>query len=446
MTSPSVSSYPVQERIGAGRIVLFCIIFFGLAVTEEVSNVMLPLTLQRLTADFTLSFNLPVFGAVTLGSAFVIGLILALNPLFGVIAQPLVGVISDRVWTRVGRRAFFIIISAPIVALCLVSVPLTSTMWKLVMIVVVYQFFQDVLWGSDHPLLADLFPSRQRGMVVGMLAISYQLGAVFVSRVGLAWVDAHDIANGGEYFGLPLYGTAAVLQICLVMVLAFFLWEKPNPGPPRPKVTIKSYVADFVAQPGLLRMGWIHFLRAFMYHSATSFLVLFGTITLGATLGDYARMMGWLPLTAMGYVWIVGMVADRVRRERMLLFGFGVSVVGYALAWTANTLFVLAIAYLIFGFAWTVLEITFKSLVTDFYPREMVGQLAGAINIFFAAGRTLAVISVGALVGLFDNNYRLIWIVAGVTGVVCYLVARKVTDPRIAAEAKVAAEAWENRP
>ena len=438
------SAFSVQERIGPGRILLFCIIFFGLAVTEEVSNTMLPLTLQRMTADFTLSFTLPMYGIVTIGSAFVIGLILALNPLFGVIAQPLVGVISDRVWTRVGRRAFFIIISAPVVALCLVSVPLTSTLWKLVMIVVVYQFFQDVLWGSDHPLLADLFPSRQRGMVAGMLAISYQLGAVFVSRVGLAWVEAHEAANGGELFGLPLYGTAAALQIGLVMGLAFFLWEKPNPGPPRPRVTMKSYVKDFAEQPGLLRMGWIHFLRAFMYNSATSFLVLFGTVTIGAKLGDYARVMGWLPLTAMGYVWIVGMVADKVRRERMLLFGFVVSVVGYALAWTANTLFVLAVAFLIFRFAWTVLEITFKSLVTDFYPREMVGQLAGAINIFYAAGRTLAVISVGALVGIFDNNYRLIWIVAGVTGVVCYLVTRKVTDPRIEAEAKAATEALEN--
>ena len=435
------TTYPVQERIGPGRILLFCIIFFGLAVTEEVSNTMLPLTLQRMTEDFSLSFNLPVFGAVTMGSAFVIGLILALNPLFGVIAQPLVGVVSDRVWTRVGRRAFFIIVAAPVVAFCLVSVPLTSTLWKLVLIVVVYQFFQDVLWGSDHPLLADLFPSRQRGMVAGMLAISYQLGAVFVSRVGLEWVEAHEQANGGELFGLPLYTTAAALQICLVMGLAFFLWEKPNPGPPRPKVTIKSYITDFAAQPGLLRMGWIHFLRAYMYNSATAFLVLFGTITLGASLGDYARMMGWLPMTAMAYVWLVGIVADKVRRERMLMFGFAASVAGYALAWTSHTLFMLAAAFLIFRFAWTVLEITFKSLVTDFYPREMVGQLAGAINIFYAAGRTLAVVSVGALVGLFDNNYRIVWIVAGVTGVVCFLVARKVTDPRIEAEAKAAAAA-----
>jgi|GEM_PF-900529 len=432
------TSFPEQERIGPGQIILFCVIFFGLAVTEEVSNIMLPLTLKRITEDITLSVQVPLMGEVTLGSAFIIGLILALNPLFGVIAQPLVGVISDRVWTRVGRRAFFIIVASPVVALCLVSVPLTSTLWKLVGIVVVYQFSQDVLWGSDHPLLADLFPSRQRGTVLGVLAVSYQLGAVFVSRVGLVWVEAHDVAKEGVMFGLPLYATAAVLQITLVMGLAFFLWEKPNPGPPRPKVTVKSYVKDFVAQPGLLRMGWIHFLRAFMYTAATAFLVLFAIETLGASMGEYARTMGWLPLTALGYVWLVGIVADRVRRERMLMFGFAMSVVGYAIAWTASTLWVLAAAFLIFRFAWTVLEIAFKSLVTDFYPREMVGQLAGAINIFFAAGRTLAVISVGTLVGFFDNNYRVVWIVAVGMGVGCFIVARKVTDPRIEAEAKAA--------
>ena len=87
-----------------------------------------------------------------------IALILFINPAFGFIAQPIVGVLGDKIWTPVGRRAFFLITGAPIVAICLWFVPEARFLWHLVVLVVVYQFFQDVLWGSDHPLLADLFP------------------------------------------------------------------------------------------------------------------------------------------------------------------------------------------------------------------------------------------------------------------------------------------------
>ncbi len=426
--TPGKSALP--ERASPKRIVLFCLIFFGLAVTEEVSNHVLPLTLKRVTEGFTTTFSLPMFGEVTLGSAFVIGLILALNPAFGFIAQPLVGAISDRVWTRVGRRAFFMIIAAPVVALCLVSIPLTMTLWKIVVLVVIYQFFQDVLWGSDHPLLADLFPSRQRGFVAGAIAASYQIGAVFVNRVGLELVERHDLANNGANFGLPIYWIAAACQIGLVMGLAFFLWEKPHAGPPRPKLTPRTYVRDFLAQPGLLRMGMVNFLRAYMYAAAMGFLVLYGTVTLEASLSEYARVMGLLPLTALVYVWIVGPICDRVRRERLLTLGFLVSVVGYAVAWSAPSILWLAAAFLLFRFAWVVIEISYKSLVTDFYPREMVGQLAGAINIFYASGRTLALVTVGAIVGYFNNDYRVAWVVAMIGGGVCLWVMRGVRDPR----------------
>ena len=89
-------------RVGPWRIALFACIFFGLAVTEEVSINVLPLTLKRITGGILLQFDLPFSvpwlapeGRVSIGSAFVIGLVLALNPFFGFIAQPLVGAFGN---------------------------------------------------------------------------------------------------------------------------------------------------------------------------------------------------------------------------------------------------------------------------------------------------------------------------------------------------------------
>ena len=43
--------------------------------------------------------------------------------------------------------------------------------------------------------------------------------------------------------------------------------------------------------------------------AGTGFLVLFGTVTLGANKSDYSRMMRWLPLLALVFVWQAGILA-----------------------------------------------------------------------------------------------------------------------------------------
>lgn len=411
--STSLASFHAS-KIGAGRVLLFCLIFFGLAVTEEVSNQLLPLTLHRLT-----------------GSAAAIGAILALNPLFGFIAQPLVGWWSDRVWTRFGRRATFLIVAAPIVALCHVAIPSVGELWKVVMIVIVYQFCQDILWGSDHPLLADLFPSKMRGLIAGLLSMSYQLGNVFVTRYGLKLVDAHEKAHGGEHFGAPLYYWAAFFQVTLVMGLAFFLWEKPRPaGSSAGRMTPRIYLRDFASQPGLLRAAWINFGLAFQVTAATGFLVLFGTVTLGASKSDYAQAMGWLPMIGFAYVGLIGLAADRFSRRRLLMIGFAGCAGGYVLGWQAQSLTMLAVAFLVFKFFTSTVELTYKAFITDFYPTNKIGQLAGAVNVFYATGRTISYVLVGAVVAACGNDYRLVWLVAIVVALANLAMMFTVREPQ----------------
>ncbi|MDQ5979713.1 MAG: transporter, partial [Verrucomicrobiota bacterium] len=50
--------------------------------------------------------------------------------------------------------------------------------------------------------------------------------------------------------------------------------------------------------------------------------------------------------------------------------------------------------------------------------------------IFYASGRTLALVSVGALIGAFGNDYRLAWPVAIAAAFVSIWVLRGVRDPR----------------
>ena len=141
--------------------------------TEQLSIHLLPATVEGFTTSPSL-----------------IALILFINPAFGFITQPLVGILGDKIWTPVGRRALFLITGAPIVGLCLWFLPEARFLWHLVILVLVYQFFQDMMWGSDHPLLADLFPPKQRLFVSGLLIAVGQLATLIFLKFGMKQLDA----------------------------------------------------------------------------------------------------------------------------------------------------------------------------------------------------------------------------------------------------------------
>ena len=214
-----------QEKAPVSVFIILCSIWCGLVITEAISANILPLTIKAFTAN-------PA----------VIGLILALNPFFGFIAQPLVGILGDRIWTPLGRRAFFLIVGAPIVAICLVLIPEVRILWFLVVLVVIYQFTQDILWGSDHPLLADLVPARQRILANSLILTSSQLVGFFFLKRGMGWLLR---VAGDDLGGEILYFIAAFAQVVLVAGAAFFLKEKKPVLSDRPRLTPVRYFKDF---------------------------------------------------------------------------------------------------------------------------------------------------------------------------------------------------------
>jgi hypothetical protein len=81
--------------------------------------------------------------------------------------------------------------------------------------------------------------------------------------------------------------------------------------------------------------------------------------------------------------------------------------------------------------------------MSDRYPADKIGQLTGAVNIFYAVGRTAALVFIGALVkwlnptvdwssveGVARIDYSVVWIVAAVAGICGILLLQTVRDYR----------------
>ncbi len=415
-----MQSYPSQLPEPATRTSLSlrngCVLyslFFGASITEAVSVNLIPLTLALFTRDPNIIFW-----------------ILAINPALGFIVQPVFGLISDRVWTRLGRRAVFLVCAPPIIALSLLLIPFLNTLGILVITIVVLQFFQDVINGTDQPLIADLVPPAQRTTVLGAVKAAENLGIIIVLFLGMPLVEWYRTNFGFDHYGLPLYVFAAVCQVIFVSIAATRLKERPVKFQGKSGISVKSYLSDFFAQPMLFKIALAYFFRSFSRSAVVGSIALYTLHTLQLSEHEFGISWGLMPFISLLAGVPLGILAERFAKDRVLQYAFVILIISCAVGYFVYGVIGLIIASLIFGIADMLLEVTLKAFMSEHYPADRTGQLAGAVNCFFAAGRVVGLLVVGYCVKLTNPqidwaritetayvDYSVIWIISSIGAV-----------------------------
>src|SRR6478752_449299 len=100
-----------------------------------------------------------------------IGLLANERSFVGAFIQPIVGRMSDRTRTRLGRRRPYFLIGIPLMGVALLILALHPPFWAMLGIMTVAAFFLSIAWDPYMALPADLFPSEQRGRVGGLIGV-----------------------------------------------------------------------------------------------------------------------------------------------------------------------------------------------------------------------------------------------------------------------------------
>lgn len=158
-------------------------------------------------------------------------------PIAGLIVQPIVGMFSDKTWTRLGRRIPFILGGAVISALALILMPNCPKMLAfapLLMGALIF-FFMDLSFNITmqpfRALVTDMLDDSQKteGFVVQTLLIN--LGAVIGALLPLimTWAGVSDAPVEGhvsDHIAYSYYAGGAILLLS-VLVTSFKVKEYP---------------------------------------------------------------------------------------------------------------------------------------------------------------------------------------------------------------------------
>ncbi|HEV7663610.1 MAG TPA: MFS transporter [Chloroflexota bacterium] len=349
--------------------------------------------------NFVLPPILQSFGAPDL----LIGLLSSTRSIEGALVQPTIGALSDRVWTRFGRRRPFLLIGVPLSAAFFVAGAFVHDLLPLAVVIFLFSIFFNVAVDPYTALLADIAPIAQRGWLSGLAT-----GVQLVSSVAFL-VVIFFATSGGSAVPLWTYALVAIVLLGSFGLTVLGVREPrqldPSHAQSHKRLPLRAYVEALGEQRQAMRYLGTLFVYQFGLNAILPYLVLFIVTDIHQTQQvAFGLSAGLLLMTALGAI-VFGKVADRVGTHTVLAIGWGllaISAVGGVLITTLpETIVVVVLAGIGNGAATAVTW----PLLTALIPPEKTGVFAG----LKAAAESIAIplsVLVAAEVFLPTFGYR----------------------------------------
>ena len=121
-------------------------------------------------------------------------------PLTGLIVQPIVGYLSDRTWTGLGRRRPYFLVGAVLATLALFAMPNSPTLWIAAGMLWVLDASINISMEPFRAFVGDQMPARQRASGYAMQSFFIGVGSVVASMLPwlLAKAGVGNTAGPGE--------------------------------------------------------------------------------------------------------------------------------------------------------------------------------------------------------------------------------------------------------
>lgn len=347
----------------------------------------------------------------------------SLNVAFNFAVGAICNYMSDRIWTRWGRRRPFLVVGWAGVTVMLLLIPLAPNIWVLALLIVLFQFFQDVAKPYE-PLYNEVIPPPQRGRTSTLRNISQNITSLVFNGVLIAQFDRD---YGIDAFGRTLQvngekllywaGAAATLVTCLF--IAFRVRETPPPGGAvLERFKVRSFIREVFGQ----REWWMVYLLyvcPILAGSCTqTFLPLLQTEQLGFTKPQVGWAMGIIMAANMViFVPLSGYLADRMSRLRLYQIGlFGQVFVNFLfflyMRFIADYVVPLPVmmGFLAFTNAFiSCVYVLWGPLVFDYIPSNRFGTVSAGFS-FIAGAAAFLLLN---FVGLWIKGFTAVFGTAG---------------------------------
>ncbi len=342
-----------------------------------------------------------------------VGLVWLAGPLAGLLAQPIVGLISDKVWFWGGRRRPFILIGGVTASLMLLALPFLGEisqwsgiriLWTAVIVALTLDLAINVGFNPTRSIIADLTPegeARTKGFtwmqtISGMFGVlAYVIGAVF-----------------GNY-ALIYFGVGLVL---LFNVIPAFLLKEPRDLGPVASHDAPEEPATGHGKTNVPRLLHIYLAHAFTWLGVqTMFVFMFAYLQHAlfpglADLDDAQKAnlgqvisISFLVMNIVGFVLPVALLqplAKKIGLVRTHTVCIFIMAAGYAgmIFFGQNTSAIYTLMAVI-GIGWAAVVSLPFAIMSDSVDKARMGTFMGIFNLSVVIPQIIVSVAIGKMIG-----------------------------------------------
>ena len=404
-------------------------------------------------------------------SPFLYGLIWLAGPFTGMVVQPIVGALSDKTVSPLGRRRPYLLAGAIIASIALwifpnsqnVAISLESVtgldlpIWTGLLVAAIMIWIIDacinVAQGPYRALIPDVVPQEQHSVANSYISLAIGLGSVVAAGMApfLKWAFGFQMSINAQFIMGALAFTLAMLWTCITIKEHNKKIEKTEDVE---KLNFLDALKDFFAMsPEVSKIclmqffTWIGTMCMMIFFTQYSVHTLFGVPDLTTASETVNHMYEDAVVNGTNFSSIcfaifnficfvvaipIGILAGKYGNKKVHIISLISMVLAYlGMAFTANTVAVAALMGFA-GIGWASICALPFAMLSQYIKPGTEGSVMGIFNIFIAGPQVFVCTLVAWFISkcAFDMGDDLVnyhWEYAFLVGAVCLLVAAAIT-------------------
>lgn len=364
-----------------------------------------------------------------------------LPPLMGIIVQPIVGTLSDRTWTRFGRRIPYLFIGAALAVLVMCLLPNAGSFGLAVGAVMVFglvalMFLDTSLNMAMQPfkmLVGDMVNEKQKAKAYSIQSFLCNAGSVvgFVFPFLFTWLGIRNVAVAGEVpdsVKWSFYIGAAILILCVVYTaLKGREWNPREYAEYNPVSEAKEEKADWItllrnAPATFWKVGLVQFFcwagMLYMWNYTTGAIAETVWNTTNASSAAFQEAGNWVGILfavqAMGSVVWAALLPSFKNTKVAYSVSLAVGGIGFAMIPFLHNPYTQFIAFLLIGCAWAaMLAMPFTFVTNALQGYGHMGAYLGLFNGTICLPQIIAALLGGVILHLVGSHQSMMMLVAG---------------------------------
>ena len=377
-------------------------------------------------------------------------------PVTGLLVQPIVGYLSDRTWSRLGRRRPYFLVGAILASLALIIMPNSPTLWIAAGTLWMLDASLNISMEPFRALVADKLPSDQRTDGFALQTFFIGVGAVIASALPFVMTNLFGFSNTAAAGQIPFSVTLS-FYIGAVVFLGTIVWTviKTKEYPPENLEAfhhqkreqsgfingVHEILRSLMSMPKtMIQLAFVQYFTWFalfcMWIYATSAITSHVYGTNDPTSSLYNEGADWVGLLMAIYngiaapaAFILPFLAARINRKAVHMIALLIGGISLSSIYMIQDPLWLLLPFVGIGIAWASTLTMPYAILAGSLPESKMGVYMGIFNFFIVIPQITAASILGFLMRNVLNNEPIgVIVLGGVSMIVAGLLSLWVDD------------------